>query len=1285
MALDWSKIDNDKVFQRLVNHLFALECNSPGFIPSSPYAGADGGWDGRYDGCYPPERKKGKWSIESKWTKHSFQQAKNNLQKRVKDALLKAQANGVDHLRVATNAELRVGQVCDLQQLNEGKVKTLVVWHRQDLEIRIEKQPFLRHFFFGHPQFPKFVPSPLYFQEVEGSLLPGNAKIKAFDPCLAKAKEVIVSPQLHVLLLHATGGFGKSHALRQVSELTCEAGATRQIWLVRDGHREINEAFQDELSPDRKYLLLIDDADRRLRQEIQNLLAFVRHSGGRVKAVIAFRSAGRTTINQLLSDARCDDISAEVRILQWDNDDLLALLRHAAGRTSVARGEEIVAAFRNPFIISWIGQTFRGSPGDIGTLKARLVADTTMDARSAMAGISGPDTTTLLTHIAAVVPFAKADAKVLDAIAKMCNVNADQVRESLELLVSGGILRTVGDRLRFDPDMKGDMLLADSLEAYTVDQTGRIFDAYLEVAGDHFLTNIGAAFRYCDSPVVRERLSAIVCAWTQKAGSTDAPTRARRLGYLENLADIVPEDCLDMLTEYLQLETVKKRKASDRRPDGYPRLTTDRYGPAILRLTKTPAVRRHVLELIADMQPKDMGGMYSNYKPTELARNCVSPVTNRVPTILETLGVLAGWLQSSTKGRVSLITAALTEILGEAHERTTSTSRTVSFGQVALRDTPEVRMIRDTAMSLLAQMLQHQSLEVQLAAVDVAQAHGRAPMGMPLERPLPLEDKIIQERKNLARQLGEQMTATSIWRFRSAIEDLLLRWWASCARGSAEAKKYLLRLQRPAEYLAMRYFISPDNVVDDFRSLSKRAPRVKRWEWYVGTVKRQFAREPEDFQAIGTLAKKYTSPSAIVDYLVDLEKLIAANNRWAHPPVVSRWVALHPNTFKKIRSMTGLWRRVPNHFRIEIDSALSTVHKTHVKVVARDVLPDPNKIPLAQVEGFLRMLKTSKPRPQRDEWLNELIDKGNGQVRALAARYVFYIYEDMQDGKAIVRILTRILKRQRKIDHLLDPIATTLRRSSAWMTKVSTKAVDRLRGMLLSKLRTVEDFDHHADDLLGFACRNVAEACDLIEHRVREHERNSRRNLSAARYVVVPHDGLGFPQNMLDDFASFKYFMDWVVHGRWEQYLSGRSDLERVVSPLFKDQKSMPQLIRNLHRYIDEKVEANEVDDALAACTYLPFTIENIDAMLPVAVAAQESGKIDGVKSMFSSYSFPSGGWSSVPGQAPPELVRRKAIFLEIAKRTGPGLLASLLRGQAKALDAYMTHSRREDEDILNP
>jgi hypothetical protein len=90
--LNWGMIDNDKVFQRLINHLFALECNSPGFIPSSPYIGADGAWDGYYNGYYPYEKRSGIWSIQSKWTTRSFKEAFSSLSTEVKKELKNADA-----------------------------------------------------------------------------------------------------------------------------------------------------------------------------------------------------------------------------------------------------------------------------------------------------------------------------------------------------------------------------------------------------------------------------------------------------------------------------------------------------------------------------------------------------------------------------------------------------------------------------------------------------------------------------------------------------------------------------------------------------------------------------------------------------------------------------------------------------------------------------------------------------------------------------------------------------------------------------------------------------------------------------------------------------------------------------------------------------------------------------------------------------------------------------------------------------------------------------------------
>jgi hypothetical protein len=217
--LNWEKIDNEKTFQRLVNHLFALECNSPGFIPSSPYMGADGGWDGYYKGYYSNEGIDSLWSIQAKWTKKSFKDAVSSLRPQIKDELKKAKDKKVDHLRIATNAELKVEQVIELEEVNQSDVNTLKIWHREELTRRVELQPYLTYMFFRLPQYPKFVPRNSYFNEVEKSLLSEREQIPIFNDYLDEVRRFIRSQTQNILLIHSPGGYGKSHLLREISKI----------------------------------------------------------------------------------------------------------------------------------------------------------------------------------------------------------------------------------------------------------------------------------------------------------------------------------------------------------------------------------------------------------------------------------------------------------------------------------------------------------------------------------------------------------------------------------------------------------------------------------------------------------------------------------------------------------------------------------------------------------------------------------------------------------------------------------------------------------------------------------------------------------------------------------------------------------------------------------------------------------------------------------------------------------------------------------------------------------
>jgi len=274
--LDWTKIDNDKTFQRLVNHLFAVECNSPGFIPSSPYIGADGGWDGYYSGEYPLEHEKGEWSIQAKCTKKSFKDAMRYLKRQVKKELLKAMKKQIEHLRIATNAELKVEQVLELESLKTNDVNTLRVWHRERLALRIEQQPFVRHLFFGSPQYPMLVPANIYFKECEPDLLSVPVtKIPKFEEYVHQVEQFILSKSKSILLVHSPGGYGKSHLLKGITEMAHDIDPQKQCWIVRAGHRKVEDAIQEEIVNGREYVLVFDDADRDL-ESVRPLLALTK-------------------------------------------------------------------------------------------------------------------------------------------------------------------------------------------------------------------------------------------------------------------------------------------------------------------------------------------------------------------------------------------------------------------------------------------------------------------------------------------------------------------------------------------------------------------------------------------------------------------------------------------------------------------------------------------------------------------------------------------------------------------------------------------------------------------------------------------------------------------------------------------------------------------------------------------------------------------------------------------------------------------------------------------------
>lgn len=349
--LDWSKIDNEKKFQRLLNHLFALECNSPGFIPSSPYIGADGGWDGYHNGSYSRENKSGLWSIQAKWTKKSFSDALPNLKHVIKDELRKSKKNHVNYLRLGTNAELKVEQVRELEELNNGEVDDFFVWHRENLTMRIELQPFLRYYFFGEPQFPMLRPSNLYFNQVEKHVLNISIPtIERLNEYKNDAKDFIVSKEKSILIIRSISGYGKSHFMRDISLIAPQIDPDRQTWVITPAFRNIQDMIQDELIDNRRYLLLFDDADRYMNL-LKPIISYIKHEKDRVKIILSCRTSGYNNIYDLIKELKCEEIYKDIHITDWSKNELIKLLRFVVNKNIVRDEDIIVSLYPNPYLI----------------------------------------------------------------------------------------------------------------------------------------------------------------------------------------------------------------------------------------------------------------------------------------------------------------------------------------------------------------------------------------------------------------------------------------------------------------------------------------------------------------------------------------------------------------------------------------------------------------------------------------------------------------------------------------------------------------------------------------------------------------------------------------------------------------------------------------------------------------------------------------------------------------------------------------------------------------------
>jgi len=1247
--LDWGRIDNYYTFQRLVNNLFALECNSPGFIPGNPYIGADGGWDGQYSGSF--EGEKGLWSIQSKWTSKSFQNAVSYLKPKVREGLRKAKENGVDHLRIATNAKLRIEQVRELESLNEGEASTLKIWHRENLEQRIEQQIYLRSRFFGAPQYTKLVPWDAYFRRYENHLLQVSATaVPNFRDCLKKATRFISSPTSRILLVISPDGNGKSHFLREIARMSHTIDFDRQAWIVIPRIRRMRDALQDEIVNGRNYLLIYDDADRFI-DEFEPLVYFCKTHDS-VKVILSATPSGFHPIYSIIARTRCEEIYETIVIAEWQKKDLINLLRIATGKDRVKNEEAVVSIYSLPYLVAWIGRQIARQPNlAFGKVKERFVNGLEFEAKQCLRDrLSSSKAEALLVNLACLVPFPVDSPTVLGFFAEQLNRELGEVRDVMSALEESNILKRVGNSLRFDPDIKGDIYLSYRLEGTTAEKIEDLIMTLLPVGANELFTNLSRAGRYSRLPTLKEVLTKVLDRWATNPKVMNPRTV---LNLMSKIGFLNPEDCLMTFLAYL---------------DVCKGLTTDNYGPVLSGLVRVESVREDWIRAVEELAIKGIEGTYSNYKPPALIEISVSPLYNSVGLILRTLDVFQEWLENINPCRIKLISFALAEILRGSH----SYSSGLTFGEKILKNTSEIREMREKALEISLEMLRKASLDTKLAAIAIAEEIGRT-TSVP-EGELPLSGRIADERERIVDRIAEAISPEEDFRLLGSIETLFLKWWAMRLPGTNRAVDQLRKFPRPLEYVIFRYYVSPDFVVEDFNSLEEAAPAEERWHWYVfNRMHKSIYLKSSDFGIlVESLDVRYSTQSQIIQFLKELDEKISHYRYRAHPPILTCWVESNPQPFLSIHRHRELWKLVPSFFAREIELAIGSFDQNLVRRLGDAILSELPKPSLPKLETFLSLLRKDDVEQRTIyTWLSELLEKGDTETKAPILLHLSSLMDKIGDPNAAIRLLLLVISEGKMVTpEILQLLSLVVRKLEAHVDSLESGLLQDFRRELLHRLIEAPKLDYSSVQLLDFACDNIDSLLTFIEERLCSEARKG------GGYTAIPYEGIDIIANYVGAFEDFEKIIGEVTI--WLDKYAGFRVLYSgaLMKPVILLRDAEGGLL--VEEYIRKQFEGEKVERAIAVASCIPLDEETTHILRDVAARAVASGKIEEARSLLHRHIYPQGAWT------PSDLGVRRTHFQRIYEESELGVLKATAKACLREIDDRIEESRRLEEEILD-
>lgn len=825
-ALDWASFD-DKSFHRMVNALLQ-DILGAHYQAGDPDGGSDGGWDGRYDGPVPffPDLPAGLWMFQAKQTAKRGAEAVQHLRKELQGAkgklgdLEKASRANVDHLVVLTSAMLQSGHKTTLKELRNAAEHRCVlhVLARADLEPMVRERRWLLSDFFNQKRAPLLRPIPSDERKADPWARYGIPQVYFVE------RATLIDgppPAGNVQLLVAQGGVGKSRLLREWARIATQDAEPP---LVRALEPRDCSSLGEELRDDRRYLLVVDDAESLLEERLITAVRAVHENPGRRSVIAAIRPSAKHYVQQAFRKAQFPEPEF-IDVPQMGQYDQLRLIEGLTpGLTEKQRRRLIAGCGGNLVLLLDAARAAGHEPPGPPELRpgGALLERFTREVQRTLESIEVEQPGEFLPLLAALAPLDELGPH-LDQVAARLSMSIEAFARAREALQRNALLRN-GPGIRFNLDVMADLVLWDRLglgDGPSLFAQWR--SAFPKLEGS-LVRALADALGYPNPEGRRPVVQRLFNDWRGQLGSFGATGRLRILRHAGWVARHAPADALELLSAALGPATFPgPSSGSEGNAQLQSMITMEVAIPLLVHAGSDPQLLGHALEILGRHPIPD--GAYADHSVAALVKAWLHPFSPNVghPTLFATC---KAWLAAPmTTLRLTIIEAAVTAGLAESYEirRWDEQESSLHFGAVRPEEA-KAGPARAGALAVLKEALAHPATEIRRAAARWA-GHCWSVVGWSSLPPFP---PAMEERQSLLAWIGQRISEEADILVLSELESLVLRWWACHDPLETEAFAILSRWPRS---LAYRIFRLDDPITPVTHANQLRGPTGPRWRW----------------------------------------------------------------------------------------------------------------------------------------------------------------------------------------------------------------------------------------------------------------------------------------------------------------------------------------------------------------------------------------------------------------------------------------------------------------------